>query len=370
MYTHIPSPQRFFAITALLVAGLVALAAPVLSAPPVQAGPGIVSTPVPISTPPPPTGKATPTPCGTGGGWQVVPAPDGGSYTNNLYSVAALAANDVWAVGEQYSYSFGSYVPMIEHWNGSAWSVVPASQYGVSLRGVAAIAPDDVWAVGWLGGYSTSPLAEHWNGSTWSYVQASSAGGRKLFAVAAAASNDVWTVGQASTGLLIMHWNGSAWTTATVPSIATGVLYGVTAIAPDNAWAVGTVNNAETLILHWDGKTWKQVPSPNSGAYINVLTGIGAAGSANVWAVGYWATSGVDYHGYTLHWDGTAWAAAPNPTASAQAVQPDDPTPTGTYLYGVATSPNGDAWAVGTRDTAPYGYTYPLVERFTPGPCP
>ncbi len=92
--------------------------------------------------------QVTSTPCGNGAGWNIVPAPDDGSYTNGLYGVAALSQSDAWVVGEQYSYAYSSYVPLIEHWNGTAWSVVQAAQYGVSLRAVTAIAPDDVWAVG------------------------------------------------------------------------------------------------------------------------------------------------------------------------------------------------------------------------------
>lgn len=110
--------------------------------------------------------QSTGTPCGPGG-WSVVPAPDGGSYSNALYGVASISPNDAWAVGEQYESAYSSYIPLVEHWNGSAWSVVQSSQYGVTLRGVTAISANDVWAVGWMGGYSTQPLTEYWDGSQW-----------------------------------------------------------------------------------------------------------------------------------------------------------------------------------------------------------
>jgi hypothetical protein len=364
--------------------------------------------------------QTTGTPCGPTAGWSRVPAPDGGSYSNALYGVAAISSNDAWAVGEQYSSGLSSYVPMIEHWNGAAWSVVQASQYGISLRAVTAISSDDVWAVGWMGGYSSQPLAEHWDGSQWSYVQASASGARKLYGVAAVSTNDVWAVGQSNTGILILHWNGAQWSASPAPSIPSGILYGATATSANDVWAVGTANNAETVILHWDGTQWTRVASPNSGAYINVLTSVSAASSDNIWAVGYWATSGVEYHGYSLHWDGAQWSAAINPTSPGESqgsTQPDDPTPTGVYLYGVSAAPDGQVWmvgrnlqtngatpitmrfdgdswtlspndkpgiantnlyavtaasadsmwAVGNYDTSSYGYTMPLIERYGDG---
>ncbi|HUS13501.1 MAG TPA: hypothetical protein VM536_00605, partial [Chloroflexia bacterium] len=374
-------------------------------------------TRVTAAGPGPAVPQDTTTPCVPQGAWSVVPAPDAGSYANGLYGVAAVSPNDAWAVGEQYYSAYSSYIPLVEHWNGSAWAVVQASQYGVSLRSVAALAANDVWAVGWLGGYSTSPLAEHWDGSTWTYVQVSAAGARKLYGVAGVASNDVWAVGQGINGVVIVHWNGTTWSPATVPVITNGVLNSVTAVAANDAWAVGTANNGETVILHWDGSSWTRVASPNSGAYINVLTSVSAISASDIWAVGYWATSGVDYHGYTLHWDGVQWTAAGNPTAPDR---PDDPTPAGTYLYGVAALPSGEAWAVGrnlqtagatsvtlhlqggtwsrvpspnpgyansnlyavaaagpgsawavgNRDTSSLGYTYPLTERYSGAVCP
>jgi hypothetical protein len=352
-------------------------------------------------------------------GFDVVPAPDAGSYSNSLYGVASLSSSDGWAVGEQYSSGLSSYIALIEHWNGSAWSVVQGSPYGLNLRGIAAISSNDIWAVGWMGGYGFSPFTEHWNGSQWTYVQSLVSGGRRLYGVAAVSSNDVWAVGQSNTGVLIFHWDGTQWSASPVPGITGGVLYGVTAISANDVWAVGTADSytSETIILHWNGSQWSRVASPNSGAYINVLTATAGLGPNDIWAVGYWATSGVEFHGYTLHWDGSQWSVAANPTSPrGEATPSDTPTPAGTYLYGVSaskrggvwavgrnlqiagstavalalgpdgwtrvrsTSPGyansglyavaagrGSAWAVGAFDTSSYGYSYPLTEQYGNG---
>lgn len=79
----------------------------------------------------------------------MVPSANPGSLGDHLYGVEAVAPDDVWAVGQQV----GATAPeqeLIEHWDGSAWSVVPSAGHGTAsgmLFGVAA-AGDTVWAVG------------------------------------------------------------------------------------------------------------------------------------------------------------------------------------------------------------------------------
>src|SRR5206468_2921576 len=106
--------------------------------------------------------------------WSLVPSPNVGSLENYLYSVAAVAANDVWAVG--YSSNYGSpQRTLIEHWNGTQWSVVPSPNVGSNrnyLRWVAQVGPNDVWAVGtyWNAASVQQTLTLHWDGRAWSVV--------------------------------------------------------------------------------------------------------------------------------------------------------------------------------------------------------
>ncbi|HLJ36107.1 MAG TPA: hypothetical protein VKU38_20785, partial [Ktedonobacteraceae bacterium] len=105
-----------------------------------------------------------------GTSWNVVPSPSPGLYSNDFYSVAAVSANDVWAVG-YYDNS-----TLIEQWNGTSWNVVPSpnpSQFDNGLSDVAAVSTNDAWAVG----YDSNPidvqpqtLIEQWNGSTWNVI--------------------------------------------------------------------------------------------------------------------------------------------------------------------------------------------------------
>jgi hypothetical protein len=89
---------------------------------------------------------ACPSCCGK---WRVVKSPNPGTIHNGFNSVAAISANDVWAVGSEGNQ--GSTQTLIEHWNGSTWSVVKSpnpSATANSLSGVAAISSSNVWAVG------------------------------------------------------------------------------------------------------------------------------------------------------------------------------------------------------------------------------
>lgn len=133
--------------------------------------------------------------------WSIVPSPSPGQTQNTLYGVAALASNDVWAAG--YSYTSGSPSrTLIEYWDGSAWQVVPSPNMlnkSNTLEGMGAIAPDDVWAVGFSLQGSTldaEPIVEHWDGTQWSMVALPPVeGGGTLLGVAGVASTDVWAVG-------------------------------------------------------------------------------------------------------------------------------------------------------------------------------
>ena len=106
-----------------------------------------------------------------GSAWTIVPAP----YPNGalLHCVYAVASSDVWATG-QYTASNGSIQPLFEHWDGAAWSVASEGagtrKSGGIMYRLSALSPTDIWAVGYRGTPrfgSFLPLAEHWNGTAW-----------------------------------------------------------------------------------------------------------------------------------------------------------------------------------------------------------
>jgi len=127
-------------------------------------------------------------------GWREVPSPQpppGEAYL--LQDVSGTSPRDVWAVGFR-AIQQGEHVtfaPLIEHWDGSRWSLnlnIP----GQSLYGVKAIAPNDAWAVGTDG---AQQIILHWDGSSWSQVPTPSPGGGRLLDVEASGPADLWAAG-------------------------------------------------------------------------------------------------------------------------------------------------------------------------------
>jgi erythromycin esterase-like protein len=68
-----------------------------------------------------------------------------------LQGIDAAAGDDVWAVGS-YQKS-GSTKTLIEHWNGSIWTVVSSPNGGgnTTLLGVASSGPTNSFAAGYIG---------------------------------------------------------------------------------------------------------------------------------------------------------------------------------------------------------------------------
>jgi hypothetical protein len=248
---------------------------------------------------------------------------------NSLNAVDAVSANDAWAVGT----SCYSLEAVIEHWNGSAWSLVPIPnrKHGfdstAELAGVDAVSASNIWAVGYADDGSLRALIEHYNGTTWSEVPSGTAG--YLNALSASGASDVWAVGSADYGnhygSLIEHFNGTTWSVVSSPQPAGGSsLDSVVALSPTNAWAVGTkiglAPHAGTFVLHWDGSTWSEVPSPNpsySSSAENELRSIAVVSKNDIWAVGTYENEQTHFHQdrtLTLHWDGSSWEIADSPT--------------------------------------------------------
>jgi hypothetical protein len=124
----------------------------------------------------------------TGRRWTRVPIrelPRGDTLEfQTLYGVHAISASDVWAVGESHGrrdatpedleerYTFRFREPLVAHWDGSEWSVVPFPDLRLDedsrgrLMDVVALAADDVWAVGWIGrAIEDESLVAHWDGA-------------------------------------------------------------------------------------------------------------------------------------------------------------------------------------------------------------
>lgn len=279
-----------------------------------------------------------------GKAWAVKKSPEPSYHFNNLNAVAAIASNDVWAVGDYKSPDLRAQI-LAEHWNGTAWSLVSTPNPGSAINdfySISADASNDVWAVGFYNNKKSveQALVEHWNGSTWSVVPGANigSGDNLLFSVTAISPIDVWIIDYANSQRQIEHWDGSSWTI--VPTASPGTssygFFGMAAVSANDIWAAGSYTkgvHSKTLIEHWNGNKWSIVSSPNNGD--SGLGSIAVISKNDIWAVG---TYGNPYQILTEHWNGTAWSlvASPNPGSG-------DNLPTGV----TAVPGTGDAWIVG-----------------------
>jgi hypothetical protein len=299
------------------------------------------------------------------GTWAVMATPDPVTEHAILRDVEVIAADDAWAVGEWTDLVLPPWTidtkPLAMHWDGTAWSLVevPFKNFYVGgnwcdLSAVRAAGPDDVWAAGSNiqqapDGYAGTHLfVTHWNGSAWTEVPAPvSIGGSGNFVddIAIVAPDDIWFVGdwidtQGGMGLglkkaLTMHWDGSSFAIVENPffdnkPIGGHGLTSISALASDDIWAVGGGHDGDYVgfseIIHWNGSTWTHVPGPTPGWY-HRLSAVEAIAPDDVWASGDYQDD-TGYHAFFIHWDGSSWsmvdADAPAGGASLVAFGPDE----------------------------------------------
>jgi hypothetical protein len=327
------------------------------------------------------THKASPTPTvACRPGWHVAPEPfDAGDRQHRLFAIGAASATNAWAVGERWvdsPYSSGPRqvpYPLIEHWDGQAWTIVPVgnpNRLPGSLSSITVISATDAWVVGGFQAETptmrNAPLVEHWNGVSWSLtpVPALANAGRhheqSLVSVAGLSPDDVWALGNASVNGAtylnrLLHWNGRVWTRIAAPEPSStsglGSISLLTALAIDPAtglpWAVGghlqgvgesfTFDGA--LFGTWTGANWVNEPTPTGSV---PLVAISFAADHDVWAIRrsalvaspdgtHWGAGG---ESSVMRWNGTRWATVLS---------------TPTTLSGIGAVTDRDVWVAGTR---------------------
>jgi hypothetical protein len=314
--------------------------------------------------------------------WTLGHAPQPSGLDAQLTGVDELSPSNVWAVG----YSEGdsgvtSDLPLIEHWNGTSWSMsggtsLPTGASG-QLNAIGGSGPDDLWAVGLTLSADQSAeglLLEHYNGTQWENVpfptqdSGCDSGLSDCFldptAVAASAPDDAWLVGNTSqpnaTQHLLAHWNGTSWSLATAPCLeGTAIaacdpegtdlneLTGVTVLSPTDAWASGSEGNVNDenfhipYVLHWNGTTWSLAKTPNRGGEGSLLNAISAVSASDIWAVGQTQQLNGAIQTLTEQFNGTSWAIVASPDPGR--------TPADDSLDAVASAGGGQVFAAGAR---------------------
>jgi hypothetical protein len=317
------------------------------------------SWPTPSPTPVEPTSETTDHE--SGGGWTVQPTQLYGTSDNSVGAVAGSSPTDVWAVGDFLPDTANSNqdatLSFAEHYDGTAWTVVPTPNTGVNFNSFygAAASQGDAWAVGeYLNSdYQDRALIETWNGSSWSIADNPQPGSVRdmLFGASAVSPSDVWAVGDQEGSnhvfqTLAEHWDGTSWSVVPTPGPgSTGNhLYAVDAVSPDNVWAAGQQLGPSSpdlgLVEHWNGSKWSLMPTPAtpSGDTLVMLDAIDVVGNT-VWVAGEADSPQGGGQPLVERYSGGNWTIASLPTI-----------PTGanwTNLYGLAAA-SGTVFAVGT----------------------
>jgi hypothetical protein len=293
------------------------------------------------------------------GTWALATSPNPGTNSNSLSGVACPSANDCWAVG--YRSDSGPDQTLIEHWNGSTWSVTPSGNenngttlYGNQLSGVSCVSASDCWAVGTFVGTGIGtfyePLWEHWDGTSWtaSTFVVGIATNYWLNSVSCVDSSHCWAVGfkisGPTTSVWIQQWNGSSWITD--PSTDDGILHGVSCVNATHCWAVGqtSASPVQTRIETWNGTVWTAATSPDANAQANTLNGVSCVDVTHCWAAGQYY-DGTKYQNLLVGWNGTAWTV----TTSA-ASNNNSPSENTNLLKGVTCLSTSYCWAVGDSE--------------------
>ena len=293
-----------------------------------------------------------------GAQWQQVPMPPINNrgftnVTNFLDDIAGVASNDIWAVGAMDAMNGGTWT-LTMHWDGTRWTQVPSpnqptpsgSFYSQALSAVVAVSSNNVWAVGYYRvGNTEHPLIEHWDGAQWSIVPSPDGptGDGMLHGIAAAGPNDIWAVGEyqktefnTMAKGLALHWDGTRWSVFAPPNpspFGVNPLNSVVARGPNDFYAVGQWETGSqglsTYVVHWTGTAWTQVASqdmPGTGTGWNQLNDIAVDSTGELWTVGS-KQSAFNSPTYTLVERSNGAPTTPPPSSTPTPTPVPTPTP-------------------------------------------
>src|SRR5215469_938718 len=142
------------------------------------------------------------------------------------------------------------------------WTIVHGARLAPNnvLNDLAVISKRLAWAAG-IEGFSSNgtvsgrPLIERWNGRAWSRVRLPSTWPGGFGFVEASSANDAWALGQDQSGTTehLLHWNGHAWRNRAFPGTP-GTFYGnlgLTAARGGRAWLIGS-SSGSSQIFGWN----------------------------------------------------------------------------------------------------------------------
>ncbi len=315
-----------------------------------------------------------------GTGWSRVPSPNpAGGTSGTFVDIACSRLSACFVVGSYISNTSHASEPLVEQWNGTAWSVVaspkPPGTDRSMLKGVSCGTGTSCFAVGrseiGSGGEGWRTLIEHWNGATWTIVPSPNVAGHDLNDLAGvscwsasrciAVGHSVVDVAQpGSSKALVERWDGTTWSIFPAADPGGTTSLGLAAVScPETGFCIAVGDYARdgrdlTLIEQWNGTSWSVVYKGGSSSR---LRHVSCASPESCFAVGD-AFNGSTVNTLIERWNGSSWSvvASPNPGSARRLSGVSCPTATmcmavGEYVSGTTTKTlavrwNGTAWSI------------------------
>lgn len=311
--------------------------------------------------------------------------------STELTGVSCPSTNDCVAVGAAQVNATGNFIPLVEHWNGTSWSIErtpipPLSEGGGALSGVSCTSSSACITAGSFGpGYG--PLAERWNGSSWSLQRPPDPLDAYGFdGVSCASNTDCIAVGGGDEPLA-ERWDGRRWSVQTThfsDAFSSGLL-GVScpssgacaAVGADDAglcsdsydYGSGYSDYYVEVFGLWRSGRWSLRPDPNIACSKSNDEG-GGNGLAAVSCTSPAACTAVGSEIY--RWNGSRWSIQPEGSGAGvlsgvSCSSPDSCTAVGS---GIDTW-NGNDWSSVPMPSPPHAAAATLnsVSCVSPDAC-
>ena len=271
-----------------------------------------------------------------GVGWSTLDPPNAGDA---LFSgVSCAAKHSCVAVGSHFNQQ-GRYTAVAERWTGGAtWQLdhvpVASSQLSPILNKVSCSATNACTAVGSFVRSSTGrtrPLIERWDGAAWTRQNVTD-----LFAgapepaqteefVDVSCPSATWCVAvgnwrwptdvSTQPRPIVATWDGNAWQEnyLNIGFSDSATVASVSCTSPSDCFAVGKDYSHDVALLdHWDGHAWSEADYPRapSLAYAYNVLDISCASSSACVVVGQYLTDNDVAHALAESWNGAVWTVA------------------------------------------------------------
>jgi membrane protein implicated in regulation of membrane protease activity len=198
-----------------------------------------------------------------GSSWSGVSGPDIGPVAD----ISGTSNSDLWVIGASES----------AHYNGSSWTTyplaIPSGQAGAgfvigdtSSQVYAASATDAYAEVATFAGESTDQILEHFNGTAWSVVTSApdiSVTGSTVYEVTGSGPDDVYVTANYNDdqNSEVVHFNGTTWSAEPLPGTPFGVSVAVT--GSGTAMALGYDESGDPYAAQVSQGTWSLVSLPS-----------------------------------------------------------------------------------------------------------